>query len=92
MLTKWSNSNALAPRYAFLSELILLWLDSSPEQEDKLWSLLAAYVSPRNAMGVSKAFDTRTEEDLADSPVNDDMKAQAKVLLEDFLRDESMDS
>lgn len=92
MLTKWGNSNALAPRYAFLSELILLWLDSNPDQETKIWSLLTAYVSPKNAMGRAPSYDNRTEEDLADSPINDVAKAGAREMLEDFLRDESMDS
>jgi hypothetical protein len=91
MLTKWSNSNSLAPRYAFLSELILLWLDSNTDQEEKIWSLLAAYVSPKNAMGRASNYDNREPEELADSPVNDAMKAHAKELLEDFLRDESTD-
>jgi len=91
MLTKWGNSAALAPRYAFLSELILLWLDCKPEQEDKIWSLLASYVSPKNTI-MRASYDNRDQDDLTDSPVNDDMKAQAKELLEDFLRDESVDT
>jgi hypothetical protein len=91
MLTKWANSNALAPRYAFFSELLMLWLDSNPEQEDKMFALLAAYVSPKNAIGRAlTTYDNRDQEELTDSPINDSMKAQAKELLEDFLRDESM--
>jgi hypothetical protein len=91
MLTKWSNSTALAPRYAFLSELIMLWLDSSQDKEEKVWSLLASYMSPKRTGLLSTSYDNRDQADLIDSPVNDTAKAQMKEYLEDFLRDEGSD-
>ncbi len=62
-LTRFSKSGELSPKYAFFAELVLLWLDCNPEQEDKMWTLMMYYISnAKPPRGIKREdFDTRDE-------------------------------
>jgi hypothetical protein len=87
-LTRFSKSISLSPKYAFFAELILLWLDCAPEQEDKIWQMILYYISnarlPRNVK--KEDFDER--EDGEDTPLDIRVKGEIREGLMNFLRSE----
>ena len=90
LLTRFAISGAVAPRYAFLSELVMLWLDSKPENADKAWALIVYYMKAATPRMYTKP-DTVKDETLVDSPINDMAKDNIKDLLDEFLKDDTDD-
>jgi len=90
LLTRFSTTQAVAPRYAFLSELVMLWLDSKPENADKAWALIVYYMRSASPQ-LYKRPDNVPKADLVDSPINDKAKDNIKELLDEFLGDETED-
>lgn len=70
-LTRFCNSTDLSPKYAFFAELILLWLDCAPDQEENIWTLIMFYISnakpPRTVR--KEDFDVRAE---GQDPIRDE--------------------
>lgn len=88
-LTRFSKNADLAPKYAFFAELVLLWLDSKPDQEDKIWSLMMFYISNKGPRNKQTVYDTREQ---IISPARDEWTRNAlKEGLEVFLASENDD-
>lgn len=90
LLTKFSTSGAVSPRYAFLSELVMLWLDCKSENADKAWALIVYYMKSATPKLYTRP-DSTPKEVLVDSPINDKAKDNIKELLDEFLRDDTED-
>lgn len=88
LLTRFSTSGAVSPRYAFLSELVMLWLDSKTENADKAWALIVYYMRSASPQ-LYKKPDNTPKEALIDSPINDKAKDNIKELLDAFLGDDT---
>lgn len=85
-LTRFSKSTALSPKYAFFAELILLWLDCVPAEEDKMWALMMYYVSnAKPSRGYKEDFDNRED---GDTPLDLKTKEKIKKSLALFLGEE----
>lgn len=90
-LTRFSRNQTLSPKYAFFAELILLWLDSKPECEDEIWTLIMYYISnakpPRTRF--KEDFEQRDEDTNPSDTVRDEWtKEKIKEGLSVFLASE----
>lgn len=86
-LVKFSNHNALAPKYALFSELILLWLDAKKEDEPKLWACLLFFMgSPQARRKGREEYEISdfTEE----SPIDQNAKQKMTAFVTDFLKED----
>jgi len=81
------SNAALSPRYAMFSELILLWLDSKPEWEPKLWACLAFFIGVNRTRKAGRE-EYEVSEFTEDSPVDKEAKEKLKGYLDDFLQEE----
>lgn len=88
-LTRFATSGAVAQRYAFLSELVMLWLDSKPDSADRAWKLLVFYINAATAPKRYVRPDGTPDKEIVDSPINDKAKEAVRDLLDDFLKDET---
>lgn len=87
-LTRFVDSPSVAPKYAMFAEMIMLWLDCSPEQEEKVWTLMQYYMAGSRRLPIKTEQEDIEEEDSAlDIRAKDSMKAA----LSDFLTSEDIE-
>ena len=92
LLTRFASHELLSPRLAMFAELVLLWLDARPGQEDHLWECLSFMMHPPlvrggKTTGGRSHISPSDDEDLT-AP---DKEAAAKLtgLISGFLAEET---
>lgn len=88
-LTRFAESTSVAPKYAMFAEMVMLWLDCAPEQEEKVWTLLQYYMAGSKRLPVKPDPDNPDEDE--DSPLDIRAKDQMKEALADFLTSEEIE-
>lgn len=89
-LTGFLEHRALAPKYSFFSELLLMWLDAKPDAETKIWSCIQFYMGnpPKRKYGKD---EYETSEFTEESSIDRDAKLKMTALVSDFLAEEEED-
>ena len=89
-LTGFLQHRALAPKYSFFSELLLMWLDAKPEAETKIWTCIQFYMGnpPKRKSGKEEYENSEFTEE---SSIDRDAKLKMTALVSDFLAEEGED-
>jgi hypothetical protein len=87
-LTRFVESPSVAMKYSFFAELVMLWLDCAPENEEKVWTLLQYYMAGSRKLPIKT--DTSSEEE-EDGPLDIKAKDSMKAALSDFLTSEEIE-
>jgi hypothetical protein len=89
-LTKFTEHRALAPKYSFFAEMMMLWLDAKPDAEEKMWTCLLYFMgaSPKRKTGRDEYEVSEFSEE---SSIDRAAKEQMQNIVSHFLSEEETD-